>query len=134
MDIGRDDDGKRQQLTRTFGKLREARAELSRIRNETNKGTYVKPSAETVNDYLDGYLRGATRDRRATTKENYRHAFRPVRERLGTRELQSLTKRDIDDLIDWMQAAGRRRRATEVREDRTRSLVTSRGPHIPCRR
>jgi len=109
VDIGRDDDGKRQQLTRTFGKLKEARAELSRIRDETNKGTYIKPSAETVNDYLDGYLRGATRDRRATTKENYRHAFGPVRERLGARELQSITKRDIDDLIDWMQASGRRR-------------------------
>lgn len=109
VDIGRDENGRRQQITRTFDKLKEARAELSRIRNEMNKGTYVKPSAETVNDYLDGYLRGATRDRRATTKENYRHAFRPVRERIGARELQSITKRDIEDLIDWMLTSGRRR-------------------------
>ena len=45
------------QLTRTFDKLKDARAELSRIRHETDQGTYVKPSKLTVNQYLDEYLR-----------------------------------------------------------------------------
>jgi hypothetical protein len=40
---------------------------------------------------------------------NYEDAFRPVRERLGTRPLQSITKADIEDLMDWMLTAGRRR-------------------------
>ena len=84
-------DGKRQQITRTFDKLKEARAELSRIRHETDQGTYVKPSEITVNDYLDEYLVGATRGRRESTKVSYRDAFRPVRERLGARALQSLS-------------------------------------------
>jgi hypothetical protein len=61
VDIGRDENGKRQQLTRTFDTQREARDELSRVRHETNLGTYVKPSKETVNTHLDGYLKGATR-------------------------------------------------------------------------
>src|ERR1017187_2092944 len=39
---------------------------------------------------------------------NYEDAFRPVRERLGTRPLQSITKADIEDLMDWMLTAGRR--------------------------
>jgi integrase len=62
-----------------------------------------------VNAYLDGYLKGATRGRRASTTRNYRDAFRPVRERLGERPLQSLTKADIEDLMDWMLTFGRRR-------------------------
>ena len=58
VDIGLDGNGKRQQLTRTFDKLKEARAELSRIRHETDQGTFVKPSDVTVSQYLVGATRG----------------------------------------------------------------------------
>ena len=109
VDIGRDENGRRQQITRTFGKYKEARDELSSIRNETARGTYVRPSSETVNAYLDACLKGATRGRRASTVRSYQDAFRPVRERLGNRPLQSLAKADIEDLVDWMLTAGRRR-------------------------
>jgi hypothetical protein len=37
--------------------------------------------------------------------------LQPVRERLGTRPLQSITKSDVEDLVDWMLTAGRRRRS-----------------------
>jgi Arm DNA-binding domain len=43
VDIGTDAHGKRKQITRTFDKLKEARAELSRVRHETGLGTFVKP-------------------------------------------------------------------------------------------
>ena len=109
VDIGLDENGKRQQLTRTFDKLKEARAELSRIRHETDKGIFVKPSDITVADYLDEYLIGATRGRRESTKVSYRDALRPARERLGSRQLQSITKADIENLVDWMLASGRKR-------------------------
>jgi integrase len=109
VDIGRDENGKRQQLTRTFDKLKEARAELSRIRHETDKGVFVKPSDITLNDYLDEYFTGATRGRRQSTKVSYRDAFRPARERLGNRKLQSITKADIENLVDWMLTSGRKR-------------------------
>jgi integrase len=109
VDIGSDENGRRKQLTRTFDTRRDAREELSRVRHETNLGTYVKPSKETVNAYLDGYLKGATRDLRASTKRNYEDALWPVRERLGTRPLQSITKSDVEDLVDWILTAGRRR-------------------------
>ncbi len=112
VDVGRDANGKRKQLTRTFNTRREAREELARIRHETNLGTYVRPSDETLGAYLDGYLKGATRDRRASTKRSYADAFRPVRERLGSRPLQSITKADIDELLDWMLTSGRRRGGT----------------------
>jgi integrase len=109
VDVGRDENGRRKQVTRTFDTKREAREELSRIRHETNLGTYVKPSNETVDSYLDGYLKGATRGRRVNTRRNYEDALRPVRERLGTRPLQSIAKSDIEDLMDWMLTAGRKR-------------------------
>jgi integrase len=109
VDVGRDETGRRKQLTRTFDTRREAREELSRIRHETDLGIYVKPSRETVNSCLDGYLQGATRGRRASTRRNYEDALQPVRERLGTRPLQSITKSDVEDLVDWMLAAGRKR-------------------------
>jgi integrase len=112
VDVGYDDRGKRKQFTRTYDKLREARAELSRVRHETGRGTYVRPTAETVNAYLDEYLKGATRGRRPSTARNYRDTFRPVRERLGDRTLQSLTKADVEDLIDWILTAGRKRGAS----------------------
>ena len=53
VDTGRDENGKRKQLTRTFDTKREARDELSRIRHEINLGTYVRPSTETLNAHLD---------------------------------------------------------------------------------
>ena len=112
VDIGLDENGKRQQLTRTFDKLKEARAELSRIRHETDQGTFIKPSDITVGQYLDEYLVGATRGRRESTKVSYREAFRPVRERLGNRKLQSITKADVENLVDWMLTSGRKRGGT----------------------
>ncbi len=48
VDTGRDEQGRRQQLTRTFDRLKDARGELARIRHETDQGTYVRPSEETV--------------------------------------------------------------------------------------
>jgi integrase len=112
VDIGRDPAGKRQQLTRTFDKMKDARAELSRVRHQTDQGTYVKPSKLTVNQYLDEYLIGATRGRRESTKANYRDAFKPVRERLGEKPLPSVTKADVERLVDWMLTSGRKRGGT----------------------
>jgi len=57
VDIGQGTNGKRQQLTRTFDRMKNARAELSRIRHRTDQGMDVKPSKVTVTDYLDEYLR-----------------------------------------------------------------------------
>lgn len=107
VDVGHDGTGRRRQITRTFDRQKEARAELSRIRHQQAEGNYVRPSAVTVSQYLDEYLVGAVRDRRASTKSNYSNAFKPVRERLGERTLQSITKADIEQLVDWMLTSGR---------------------------
>jgi integrase len=112
VDVGRDANGKRQQITRTFDKLKEARAELSRVRHQTDRGTYVRPSKMTVNEYLDEYLIGATRGRRESTKANYRDALKPARDQLGDKPLQAVTKADVERLVDWMLTSGRKRGGT----------------------
>ena len=109
-DIGRDPDtGKRQQVTRTYPLLREAKAELARIGHQARTGEYVRPWNGTVNELADDYLRSATFEREANTVASYRDAFLPVRERLGHRRAQSVTRQDVEELRDWMLASGRRR-------------------------
>lgn len=110
VDIGRDPaTGKRQQKTFTFDTKREARAEYDKTRHKVNEGTYIRPSKVTVGEYLDGWLEGATRDLRASSKRSYRDALRPVREQLGPTPIQKVTKADIERMVTWMQTEGRRR-------------------------
>jgi integrase len=110
VDTGRDPvTGKRRQVTRTFGLLREAKAELARIGHQSRTGEYVRPWDGTVNELADDYLRSALFERAANTAASYRDAFLPVRERLGHRRAQSVTRQDVEQLRDWMLAAGRRR-------------------------
>lgn len=108
LDIGRRPDGRRDQRTSTHATLREARAELSRIRHEMNTGTYVAPATQTVSEYLDGWLPGVQRRVRPSTYRGYVDALKPVREQLGDRRLQRLSKADVERLVDSMLTAGRR--------------------------
>ncbi|HEV8279813.1 MAG TPA: tyrosine-type recombinase/integrase [Streptosporangiaceae bacterium] len=109
VDTGRGPDGKRIQEYRTFDRRADAVAVLARIMTETSRGLYIRPSDETLGEYLDGWLEGATRNLRASTRRNYGDAFLPVRERLGARRLQGITKADVEGLVSWMLTSGRRR-------------------------
>ena len=110
IDIGRDPNtGKRRQLTKTFDTKREAREEYARIRHQSAEGTFVTPHTITVSEWLDTWLKSATIDVEAATAHNYVDALRPVRDRLGHRPLRDLTEEDIDELVEWMLTAGRRR-------------------------
>lgn len=108
-DVGQKPDGRRDQKTFTFDSLREARAAQARIIAQRADGTYVRPTKVTVGDFLDEWLASATRDVEKATAANYRDALLPVRRRLGTRRLQSITEADIEALVDWMLSEGRRR-------------------------
>jgi integrase len=110
IDIGRDPKtGRRRQLTKTYDTKKEARAEYARIKHQTGEGTFVAPDKITVSDWLDTWLKSATIDVEKATAHNYEDALRPVRERLGDRKLQQLSEEDIDDLVEWMLTAGRKR-------------------------
>ncbi|MFI7148410.1 tyrosine-type recombinase/integrase [Nonomuraea sp. NPDC050022] len=109
VDIGRDENGKRQQLTVTTDTKTQAKNELARITHQRNTGTLVAPSGMTVNELLDTWVKAATRDVEEGTASNYENAIRPVRVRLGHKPLQGLTEDDIEDLISYMLTEGRRR-------------------------
>lgn len=112
VDIGRDENGKRKQLTVTKDTKKEAKAEYARIAHQRNTGSLVIPHQMTVNGLLDIWIKSATRDVEEGTAACYTHAIRPVRTRLGHKPLQQLTEDDIEDLIDWMLTKGRRRAGT----------------------
>ncbi|MBP2370697.1 site-specific integrase [Pseudonocardia parietis] len=110
VDVGRDPaTGKRKQITRTFDRQGDADKDLTRILAEVNRGTYAHRSKLTVDEYLGEWLRSASRGKEAATIRNYADALRPARERLGAVELQKLTTRHVEDLVDWMSTEGRRR-------------------------
>lgn len=113
LEAGRDaETGKRRQLTKTYDRFKDASAELARVQNERNKGTYVAPTKLTLDAMLDGWLKSAVFEKEAGTASNYAHALRPARERLGERLVQSITREDIEDLRDWMMTSGRKRGGT----------------------
>ena len=110
LDVGRDPvTGKRRQRRYTFARMKDARAELGRLTGAVADGTFTDRSRETVSEALDAYLASACFERADNTRVSYTNALLPVRERLGRRKLQSLTRKDIEDLRDWMLAQGRRR-------------------------
>ncbi len=112
-DAGRDPvTGKRKQLTQTFGRKKDADAEIARIQHQSNEGTYVAPSKLTLNQVLDGFLTSAGFEKEEGTRSNYGHALKPARERLGDRPVQSITREDIEALRDWMLSSGRKRGGT----------------------
>ncbi|SDC74051.1 tyrosine-type recombinase/integrase [Actinokineospora iranica] len=110
IDVGRDPEtSRRLQKTFTFDTKREARAEYDKIRHQTNEGSYIRPAKVTVAEYLTGWLEGATRDLRDSSKRSYRDALRPAFERLGPTAMQKVTKADIERMVTWMATEGRRR-------------------------
>lgn len=109
VDIGRDANGKRKQLTVTKNTKKEAVAEHARIQHQKATGTYVAPTKLTVNELLDMWLKTATRDVEEGTKSNYDNAIRPARTHLGHKVLQQLTEEDVEGLVDWMLTSGRQR-------------------------
>jgi integrase len=108
VDTGRGPDGKRIQERQTFERKSDATAELARIVSERRQGTYVRPSNETVAELIEDYLRSATFEKEAATVRSYTDALRCARDRLGHRKLQEVTRRDVEDLRDFMLREGRK--------------------------
>ena len=110
VSTGRDPQtGKRRQRTITGSKLKEVEAEVRRIGAAVDKGTYTRPWNGSVNDLLDSYFRAATRGRELNTVYAYQHAQRIPRARLGQRRAASVTRDDVENLVDYALTSGRSR-------------------------
>ena len=106
-DVGTKPDGSRDRRRFTYPTQAQARRELRRITSEVAAGTYARRTALTVDEACDEWLAGK-RGIRTVTIEGYRNNLKPVRRHLGGRQIQQLTKADVDSLVEWMQTEGRR--------------------------
>lgn len=106
VDVGRKADGKRNQLTVTKDTLTEAKAELSRIENEQNSGSFVAPNKLTVNEWLDQWMAKKAEDLEETTMYSYEITLKRVRGKLGHIRLQELTEEDVEEWMHWAIAHG----------------------------
>ncbi|WAL67210.1 tyrosine-type recombinase/integrase [Amycolatopsis cynarae] len=109
-DIGTDPKtGKRKQITRTFDRRKDAEADLAKTLHDVGRGAFAAPTKTTVNEFLDTWVRSATRGKAANTVANCTNALKPARERFGHLPLQKLTTVHVEDLVDWMLTSGRKR-------------------------
>jgi integrase len=91
-------DGKRKQLRKRYATERDAREALDEIRGEVAKGTYVHPSALTVQDACANWLM-SRHGIKPKTKSGYDGVLAPVRAELGHLPVQKLTRRDVNDRV-----------------------------------
>jgi len=91
-------DGKRKQLRKRCATERDAREALDEIRGEVAKGTYVHPSALTVQDACANWLM-SRHGIKPKTKSGYDGVLAPVRAELGHLPVQKLTRRDVNDRV-----------------------------------
>ena len=74
VDVGRDSDGRRNQRWITVKRTRkEAERRLVEILNKVNNGLYIKPSQDTLGDFIETWLVDHISTRvRPTTPDGYR--------------------------------------------------------------
>lgn len=109
VDAGRDENGKRIQLTITRDTKKECLAERARIQAERSSGSLILPNKITVGEWLDQWLEYKRRDVEETTIRTYRLALVHVYDELGHIRLQELSEDHVRDFVDGLVAAGRRK-------------------------
>ncbi|MGW2169030.1 site-specific integrase [Streptomyces sp. NPDC001705] len=108
VDAGRDENGKRVQLTVTRDTARECREERDRILHQRAAGTLIAPSKITLAEWLDQWLDFKRRDVEETTIRTYRLALVHVYDQLGHIRLQELSEDQVRDFVDGLVSGGRR--------------------------
>lgn len=96
---------KRKQMTRTFDTLRDARAFVTATRDQINKGSFAAPSTVTVRLLAEDWLK-SRRDIRAVSVMGYRSVLRPVLQRIGARPAQSITRTDVESVVEALRGQG----------------------------
>ncbi|MCX5339726.1 hypothetical protein [Streptomyces atratus] len=99
--------GKRQQVTRTFGTLREAKAEYARITNRRYETASVPFDARTLDEWLDQWLAKKAEDLEVSTVYSYTMTLGRLRGRLGHIRLQELAEDDVEAWMKWALREGR---------------------------
>ena len=107
--LGRDAKGKQKFHHKTIhGTKRDAERYLTATKREMDLGVFVEPSAMSLSEYLDRWLRDAARPRVSRrTGDGYAGMLeRYIREPLGYKRLDKLQALDIQSVYGAMQARG----------------------------
>jgi integrase len=91
----------RKQITRTFTSLASAREFVAETREQIRTDTYLEPS-KVLLSHLSAEWIASRRDIRARTVEGYADVLKLVHHKLGDRPVQTITRRDIEDLCTWL--------------------------------
>lgn len=91
----------RKQTMRRFQTLREAKDFLNPILGDQHRGIHVSPSSLLIKDAVEKWLRAQRI--KPTTLAAYTAALRPVVDELGSRTVQSITKDDVESLVQALQ-------------------------------
>lgn len=100
----------RKQVTKTFDTLKEARQFVIETKDRVAKGNYTAPSRVTVRQLAEDWLR-SRRDIRQVSLNGYRGVLNPVLDRIGDRPAQSITRPELDSLLESLESEGGRRKA-----------------------
>ena len=114
VDAGSHPDGRRRQVTRTYDTLREARAELSRVRHQRGEGSYVQPSKVTFATLAENWLAGQRAGIEQNTWNAYESLLRVPLEVLGGLRVQAITRADVARVVDIMAGPGGREAASQA--------------------
>jgi len=106
--IGTKSDGKPRWLTKTFEKLRDAKAYLAKVIKDRDEGLVVQPSKMRLNEFLDKWLESAVEPRvRANTYRSYRWQLKKyVRDEIGSFRLCDISPLQIQKLYSKLNREG----------------------------
>ena len=107
--VGTDADGKRRYHSKVIrGTKKDALRYQTSVLSDLDRGTFIEPSKETLNDYLDRWLSVSAAPRlRERTLRDYRSLLaRYVRPVLGHKMLPAVMPLDIQDLYTSMLESG----------------------------
>ena len=103
LDIGVDPaTGRRRQTRRRYATAEEALEAYTAIRTEVREGRYVARTGLTVAEVCTDWLTG--RRLRAGTLANYRNSLKPLIAAYGAVPIQSLTKKQLNELVTQLQS------------------------------
>lgn len=114
VDGGRDENGKRRQLKKRFRTEKEARQWLSETQSAVDAGTYVAKRKLTIRDLCSDYV-AARHSLRPSSLSKLQYDLDVFVDHLGDKELQALTKSDIDQMVGSLRKGGSKTRAGRTR-------------------
>jgi integrase len=111
VDGGVGADGQRRQVKRRGFRTKALAAEaLDAVRGKARTRSYVKPSKQSVGEYLDGWVAALPNRLRPSTVDSYRRCLLYLTPTLRATRLDALTAEALDRLYAELRVTGRRQK------------------------